>query len=94
MLDMGFLRDERILKVLPTKRQNLMCFMTFQDIKKLAMGILHKPFKLSLTPENTTVDAITQKSVSCAKRKKTELIIKLITETGNRFCVYSLKTRC
>ncbi|SEA39816.1 ATP-dependent RNA helicase RhlE [Flavobacterium gillisiae] len=84
MLDMGFLRDiERILKVLPAKRQNLMFSATFsKDIKKLAMGILHKPVSVEATPENTTVDAITQKVYPVAKEKKTELIIKLITE-GN-----------
>ena len=84
MLDMGFLRDiERIMKVLPPKRQNLMFSATFsRDIKKLAMGILHKPVQVEATPENTTVDAIIQKVYPCAKEKKTELIIKLISE-GN-----------
>ena len=84
MLDMGFLRDiERILKVLPTKRQNLLFSATFsKDIKKLAMGILHQPVHVEATPENTTVDAIIQKVYPVAKEKKTELIIKLITE-GN-----------
>ena len=84
MLDMGFLRDiERILKVLPSKRQNLLFSATFsKDIKKLAMGILHHPVQVEATPENTTVEAIIQKVYPCAKEKKTELIIKLITE-GN-----------
>jgi len=84
MLDMGFVRDiERIIKVLPAKRQNLMFSATFsKDIKKLAMGILHHPVQVEATPENTTVDAIIQKVYPCAKEKKTELIIKLITE-GN-----------
>ncbi|CAM4126849.1 DEAD/DEAH box helicase [Flavobacterium sinopsychrotolerans] len=84
MLDMGFVRDiERIIKVLPTKRQNLLFSATFStDIKKLAMGILHHPVHVEATPENTTVDAITQIIYPVAKEKKTELIIKLITE-GN-----------
>ena len=84
MLDMGFLRDiERIIKVLPSKRQNLMFSATFsKDIKKLAMGILHHPVHVEATPENTTVDAIIQKVYPVAKEKKTELIIKLISE-GN-----------
>jgi ATP-dependent RNA helicase RhlE len=84
MLDMGFVRDiERIIKVLPTKRQNLMFSATFStDIKKLAMGILHHPVHVEATPENTTVDAITQIIYPVAKEKKTELIIKLIME-GN-----------
>jgi ATP-dependent RNA helicase RhlE len=82
MLDMGFLRDiERILKVLPPKRQNLLFSATFsKDIKKLAMGILNHPIQVEATPENTTVEAIIQKIYPCAKEKKTELIIKLITE--------------
>ncbi|CAM4128599.1 DEAD/DEAH box helicase [Flavobacterium weaverense] len=84
MLDMGFLRDiERILKVLPAKRQNLLFSATFsRDIKKLAMGILNNPVQVEATPENTTVDAIIQKIYPVAKEKKTELVIKLITE-GN-----------
>ena len=84
MLDMGFVRDiERIIKVLPSKRQNLMFSATFsKDIKKLAMGILNNPVHVEATPENTTVDAITQIVYPVAKEKKTELIIKLITE-GN-----------
>jgi ATP-dependent RNA helicase RhlE len=84
MLDMGFVRDiERIIKLVPTKRQNLMFSATFsKDIKKLATGILNNPVHVEATPENTTVDAITQKVYPTAKEKKTELIIKLITD-GN-----------
>jgi len=84
MLDMGFLRDiEKVLKLIPVKRQNLMFSATFsKDIKKLAMGILNHPVQVEATPENTTVDAIAQKIYPCAKEKKTELIIKLISE-GN-----------
>ena len=84
MLDMGFVRDiERIIKLVPAKRQNLMFSATFsKDIKKLATGILNNPVHVEATPENTTVDAITQKVYPTAKEKKTELVIKLITD-GN-----------
>ena len=84
MLDMGFVRDiEKIIKLVPTRRQNLMFSATFsKDIKKLATGILNNPVHVEATPENTTVDAITQKVYPTAKEKKTELIIKLITD-GN-----------
>ncbi len=82
MLDMGFLRDiERIMKLLPKKRQNLMFSATFsKDIKKLANGILNHPVQVEATPENTTVDAINQKVYRVAKGKKTDLAIKLISE--------------
>ncbi|MDB0040592.1 DEAD/DEAH box helicase [Algibacter sp.] len=84
MLDMGFLRDiERIIKSMPEKRQNLMFSATFsKDIKKLAHGILNNPVHVEATPENTTVDAITQKVYRVAKGLKTGLIIKLISD-GN-----------
>ena len=84
MLDMGFLRDiERIIKLMPEKRQNLMFSATFSaDIKKLAHGILNHPVQVEATPENTTVDAISQKVYRVAKGLKTDLIIKLISD-GN-----------
>src|SRR5690606_28585997 len=84
MLDMGFLRDiERIIKMMPEKRQNLMFSATFStDIKKLAHGILNNPVQVEATPENTTVDTISQKVYRVSKNLKTELIIKLISE-GN-----------
>lgn len=82
MLDMGFLRDiERIMKLMPTKRQNLMFLATFsKDIRKLANGILNHPVRVEATPENTTVEAISQKVYRVAKGLKTDLIIKLISD--------------
>jgi len=84
MLDMGFLRDmERIMKLMPDKRQNLMFSATFSKaIRKLANGILNHPVQVEATPENSTVDAISQKVYRVAKNKKTALTIKLISE-GN-----------
>ena len=84
MLDMGFLRDiERVMKLMPPRRQNLMFSATFsKDIKKLAHSILHRPVQVEVTPENSTVDAISQKVYRVAKGLKTGLIIKLISE-GN-----------
>jgi len=84
MLDMGFLRDiERIMDLMPKKRQNLLFSATFsKDIRKLANGILHHPVTVEATPENTTVEAINQKVYRVAKGKKTGLIIKLISD-GN-----------
>ncbi len=82
MLDMGFLRDiERVMKLMPAKRQNLMFSATFsKDIKKLANGILRDPIQVEATPENTTVDAINQKVYRVAKAKKTALLLKLIID--------------
>lgn len=84
MLDMGFLRDiQKVMKLIPAKRQNLMFSATFsKDIKKLAHGILNNPIQVDATPENSTVDAISQKVYRVAREKKTGLAIKLISE-GN-----------
>ncbi len=84
MLDMGFLRDiQKVINSMPAKRQNLMFSATFsKEIKKLATGILNNPVQVEATPENTTVEAITQKVYRVAKGLKTGLIIKLISD-GN-----------
>ncbi len=84
MLDMGFLRDiERIMKLMPKRRQNLLFSATFSgNIKKLARGILTNPAMVEATPENSTVDAVEQRVIRVAKGLKTGLIIKLIHD-GN-----------
>ncbi len=82
MLDMGFQRDiNKILNLLPVKRQNLLFSATFsKQIKQLANGILHHPVSVEATPENTTVEKIDQKIYKVDKNRKNELIIKLISE--------------
>ncbi len=84
MLDMGFQRDlNKILSVLPIKRQNLLFSATFsKEIKKLANKILKNPVSVEATPENTTAEKVNQKIYRVDQKKKSELIIKLISE-GN-----------
>ncbi|MGB3464463.1 MAG: DEAD/DEAH box helicase [Cyclobacteriaceae bacterium] len=84
MLDMGFLRDiKKILNLLPQRRQNLLFSATFSsDIKKLATDLLHDPVSVAATPQNTTAEKINQKVIKADKKKKTPLVIKLISE-GN-----------
>ncbi|KAA1246148.1 DEAD/DEAH box helicase [Aquimarina sp. RZ0] len=82
MLDMGFQRDiNRILALLPDKRQNLLFSATFsKEIKKLASGILRNPVSIEAAPENTTAEKIDQKMYRVDKSKKTALVVKLISE--------------
>tara|TARA_B110000263_G_C15306628_1_gene510738 strand:+ start:1911 stop:3155 length:1245 start_codon:yes stop_codon:yes gene_type:complete len=84
MLDMGFQRDiNKIINLLPIKRQNLLFSATFsKEIKLLAQGVLNKPVLIEVTPEKLTVEAIAQKLYRVDKSRKSELIIKLILE-GN-----------
>jgi len=82
MLDMGFLRDiKKILALLPSRRQNLLFSATFsREIKTLANNFLHHPVMVEATPENITVDKIEQVVYRVDKTRKTDLIIKLISE--------------
>ncbi len=84
MLDMGFLRDiKKIMGLIPKQRQTLLFSATFsKDIRKLANEFLNNPVSVESTPENTTVEAIKQQVYRVAKEKKTDLLIKLISE-GN-----------
>jgi ATP-dependent RNA helicase RhlE len=82
MLDMGFVRDiQRIMAILPEKRQNLLFSATFsKEIKKLANGILTQPVMVEATPENTTVEVIKQRVIRMDKPRKTAYTIKMISE--------------
>ncbi|WP_108803998.1 DEAD/DEAH box helicase [Aquimarina sp. Aq107] len=84
MLDMGFQRDiNKILALLPKKRQNLLFSATFsKEIKKLANGILYQPVSVEAAPENTTAEKVDQKMYKVDKAKKSSVVIKLISE-GN-----------
>ena len=84
MLDMGFQRDiNKIMNLLPSKRQNLLFSATFsKEIKRLAKGILNNPVMVETSPQNTMVEAIIQYVYKVDKSKKSSLIIQLIKE-GN-----------
>jgi ATP-dependent RNA helicase RhlE len=62
MLDMGFLPDlQRIINLLPKKRQNLMFSATFSpEIKKLAASFLDNPITIEVARSNATADNVTQ----------------------------------
>lgn len=84
MLDMGFLRDiKKIMGLIPKQKQTLLFSATFsKEIRRLSSEFLKNPISVESTPENTTVEAIEQQVYRVAKEKKTDLLIKLISE-GN-----------
>jgi ATP-dependent RNA helicase RhlE len=51
-----------------------------KEIKQLAGGFLHHPVLVEATPENTTAEKVDQIIYSTNKSKKTDLVIKLISE--------------
>lgn len=84
MLDMGFIHDvKRVIKLLPPQRQNLLFSATFSaEIQTLAKGLLNNPQVIQVTPENTTVERITQVVHPVDRERKRELLSKLIKD-GN-----------
>jgi ATP-dependent RNA helicase RhlE len=82
MLDMGFIRDIRkILNVIPRQRQTLLFSATFsREIKTLAAEFLQQPSQIQATPENTTVELVSQIVYPVDKKRKRELLSHKISE--------------
>ena len=82
MLDMGFIRDiEKVLKLLPKKRQNLLFSATMpKSIAKLAGSFLNNAVMVDVSPKEMTVDRIEQKIMFLRKADKRRLLVKLIKE--------------
>ncbi len=80
MLDMGFIRDiQKILRLLPAKRQNLLFSATFEaSIRRLATGLLHDPVQLQVTPENRTAATVEHILHPCDMGRKADLLCHLI----------------
>ncbi|WCE31621.1 DEAD/DEAH box helicase [Vibrio sp. SCSIO 43137] len=95
MLDMGFLPDiQRIIKKLPQQRQTLLFSATFDNrIKKLAYRILQQPVEVQVTPQNSTVDSVTQMVYPVDKKRKSELLAYLIGSRNWQQALVFTKTK-
>jgi ATP-dependent RNA helicase RhlE len=82
MLDMGFIRDiEKVLKLLPNKRQNLLFSATMpKSIAKLAGSFLNNAVMVDVSPKEMTVDRIEQKIMFLRKADKRRLLVQLIKD--------------
>jgi superfamily II DNA/RNA helicase len=80
MLDMGFLPDlQRIINLLPKKRQNLMFSATFSpEIKKLAASFLTDPLTIEVARSNATNTSITQVLYKVQEEQKRDVVEHLI----------------
>ena len=80
MLDMGFLPDiQRIIDLLPKRRQNLMFSATFSDdIRRLSGTILRDPATVEVAPRNATIDSIRQLVYPVDRDRKEELLAHLV----------------
>jgi ATP-dependent RNA helicase RhlE len=82
MLDMGFIRPiKRIIKMLPSQRQNLMFSATYsEEIRELASHILRKPETIEVAARNATADRVDQQVYRVPKEHKRHLLAHLIKD--------------
>ncbi|XHS79037.1 DEAD/DEAH box helicase [Burkholderiaceae bacterium UC74_6] len=91
LLDLGF-SDElnRILALMPLKRQNLFFSATFAPaVQKLADSLLHEPERIEIVPEQVRADAIQQRAIHVDESNRTPLLRHLlVTEGWQRLLVF------
>ena len=95
MLDMGFLPDiQKIIALLPARRQNLMFSATFSDdIRRLSGGILRDPATVEVAPRNTTLEAIKQLVYPVDRDRKEALLAHLIRKDDLRQVLVFTRTK-
>jgi ATP-dependent RNA helicase RhlE len=84
MLDMGFIHDiKRILKLLPTQRQNLLFSATYSDdIRGLAEGLLKDPAVVEVAARNTAAERVQQTIHPVDQPRKRHALAHLIHAKG------------
>lgn len=91
MLDLGFAHEvDRILKLLPLRRQNLLFSATFpDDVEALAHRLLHDPVRIAVEYEPAEVPDIVQRAIEVDEAKRGPLLRHLIkTEKWSRALVF------
>ncbi|MBP8925033.1 MAG: DEAD/DEAH box helicase [Pseudomonadales bacterium] len=80
MLDLGFSQElNRILTLLPRRRQTLLFSATFSEgIRELAARLLHNPREIDASPRNSTVAELKQWLIPVDKQRKLELFCHLL----------------
>jgi ATP-dependent RNA helicase RhlE len=84
MLDMGFIRDiQRVLKLLPPVRQNLLFSATYSDdIRRLAGSLLRNPAEVEVARRNAPIELVTQHLHEVPQADKRRVLSHLI-RTGD-----------
>ena len=82
MLDMGFLPDlQRIINLLPAKRQNLLFSATFSnDIKRLAQSFQENPVVIEVARRNATAELVQQIVYAMPSDQKRAAVAHIIRE--------------
>lgn len=84
LLDLGFAEElDRLLALLPPKRQNLFFSATFPaTVQTLANTLLHEPVRIDVLPEPQSQPDIVQRAIAVDASKRTQLLRHLIAQHG------------
>ena len=84
LLDLGFADElNRILSLLPARRQNLFFSATFPaEVQALAAGLLREPVRIELPVEPATAPDIRQRAIEVDPPRRTQLLRHLIQTEG------------
>ncbi len=95
MLDMGFLPDiQKIIALLPPRRQNLMFSATFsEDIRRLSGTILRDPEVVEVAARNATIDTIRQLVYPVDRDRKEALLAHIIRKEDLRQVLVFTRTK-
>lgn len=86
MMDMGFMPQiNRILEIVPVKRQNLLFSATMSDkVRELSHNFLEFPTVIEITPQATPAQTVTQRMYEVPNVKtKINLLRELLEEEGD-----------
>ncbi len=95
MLDMGFIHDiQKILALLPVKRQNLLFSATFPDeIRKLAGSFMKDPVTVEVARRNTPIELVAQVAHPVDAGRKRELLAHLVKSNDWKQVLVFVKTK-
>ncbi|WP_298764165.1 DEAD/DEAH box helicase [uncultured Polaribacter sp.] len=95
MLDMGFIKDVKLIESLcPKKKQTLLFSATMPDkIVALAKTTLKNPVSIVIEPEETTAKNIGQLLYYLPKKNKTDLCLHLLRNTINGKIIIFRRTK-
>ncbi|HTL70883.1 MAG TPA: DEAD/DEAH box helicase [Candidatus Eisenbacteria bacterium] len=95
MMDMGFLPDvERIISLLPPKRQTLIVSATMpEDILRLVKKITHNPKMVQVGLRTSTAAGIRHAVYLVSHEQKTDLLLRLLNQQGETMSSVIVFTR-
>jgi ATP-dependent RNA helicase RhlE len=95
MVDMGFAPDlQRILKLLPTRRQTLMFSATMPpELNKVAQNALHNPQRLDLAPPSRPAESIDQTFFPVPRHLKVDLLAEILVRADDHTAIVFTRTK-